>query len=261
MPTQSSPAGAAELTDRRSSAAERTSPAPSPNSIGSPSTSLCSTTSRSAPSTASTVPGSRICTPWCVRRGRCWPDDSTAMVTTSASSSTARSVVTIWISCSKMLALEPRDLRALVLHHEMLHVDDALAALHVGRRQHLQQLGMREEEIGVLAQIGDDLGGGDAARRERAARRVSGGRLILGPIQNAGPFYSAAALAWPRIDWPVFAQSARKAARPFSVSGWANICRSTAGGMVPTCAPSFAASTTCMGWRIEATSTSVLSVG
>src|SRR6185437_4918227 len=63
MPMQRRPAGAAELTERRSIAAERTRPAPSPNSIGSPSTSLCSTTSRSAPSTLSTVPGSRICTP------------------------------------------------------------------------------------------------------------------------------------------------------------------------------------------------------
>src|SRR5262249_18317012 len=60
------------------------------------------------------------------------------------------------------------------------------------------------------------------------------------------------------ICWPVFAQSARNAASPLSVSGWLNNCRSTAGGTVAMCAPSFAASTTCIGLRTEATSTSVL---
>ena len=60
------------------------------------------------------------------------------------------------------------------------------------------------------------------------------------------------------ICCPVFAQSARNAARPLSVSGWLNNCRSTAGGTVQICAPIFAASTTCIGLRTDATSTSVL---
>src|SRR5690606_32232138 len=53
------------------------------------------------------------------------------------------------------------------------------------------------------------------------------------------------------------AQSARNASSPRSVSGcWINWC-STLGGTVAMSAPISAASTTCMGWRTDATSTSV----
>src|SRR5215467_7435975 len=73
--------------------------------------------------------------------------------------------------------------------------------------------------------------------------------------------YSAAAFLSPIIDWPVLAQSARNAARPLSVSGCWNICRSTAGGKVATWAPILAAAVTCSVERTEATRTSVLSCG
>ena len=60
------------------------------------------------------------------------------------------------------------------------------------------------------------------------------------------------------ICWPVLAQSARNAAKPLSVSGWLNNCRRMAGGTVQIWAPNLPASTTCVGLRTEATSTSVL---
>lgn len=60
-----------------------------------------------------------------------------------------------------------------------------------------------------------------------------------------------------RIDWPVLPQSARNAARPLSVSGWALSPLSTAGGTVATSAPARADSLTWFGVRIEAARISV----
>ncbi len=53
------------------------------------------------------------------------------------------------------------------------------------------------------------------------------------------------------------AQSAMNLSRPLVVSGWLNIWSSTDRGMVATWAPISADSTTCCGWRTEATSTCV----
>src|SRR5262245_65191494 len=102
----------------------------------------------------------------------------------------------------------------------------------------------------MLTQILGHLRGGDAALAPVGGRRLAG---VVGFLGHARRRY--------RIDWPVFAQSARKAARPLSVSGWLNSWRSTAGGRVATCAPIFAASITCTGWRTEATRTSVVRAG
>src|SRR5581483_5789890 len=55
-----------------------------------------------------------------------------------------------------------------------------------------------------------------------------------------------------------FSQSFANFSRPMSVSGWWNIISSTLNGIVPTCAPASAASTTCMGWRSDAASTCVV---
>ena len=77
-------------------------------------------------------------------------------------------------------------------------------------------------------------------------------------LARVAPPAAGSSSAVQAICWPVLAQSARNAARPLSVSGWLNNCRSTAGGTVATCAPILAASTTCIGLRTEATSTSVL---
>ena len=52
-------------------------------------------------------------------------------------------------------------------------------------------------------------------------------------------------------------QSLRKRAMPLSVSGCLNMASITAGGHVQTSAPICAATTTCIGWRTLATSTSV----
>src|SRR5665213_2401572 len=148
-----------------------------------------------------------------------------------------------------MLGLKLLQLTPLALQHEVLHIDDLVAALQGPRRQHREQRRMVHQEIRMRAQIGANLGFGDAVGR----RRRHGFVLVLR--------HSEACFAGPRIDCPVFFQSAAKLANPLSVSGcWYN-CRITLGGMVPTWAPIFAASRTCMGWRIDATSTSVLRLG
>ena len=83
------------------------------------------------------------------------------------------------------------------------------------------------------------------------------GGLVRVGLDRAGPPARARPVGAHRMDCPVLAQSARNAARPLSVSGCWKSWRSTAGGSVATSAPSFAACTTCIGWRTEATSTSV----
>src|SRR6202023_1786548 len=55
-----------------------------------------------------------------------------------------------------------------------------------------------------------------------------------------------------------FSQSFRNDSRPRSVSGCLKSISKTLNGMVPICAPIFAASTTCIGWRRLAASTCVL---
>src|SRR5262249_15364213 len=60
-----------------------------------------------------------------------------------------------------------------------------------------------------------------------------------------------------RFAWP-FSQSFRNCSRPRSVSGCLNIMSRILNGIVATCAPAVAASTTCMGCRNEAASTCVL---
>src|ERR1700721_916788 len=55
-----------------------------------------------------------------------------------------------------------------------------------------------------------------------------------------------------------FSQSFRNDSRPRSVSGCLKSISKTLNGIVPICAPIFAASTTCIGWRRLAASTRVL---
>ena len=131
-------------------------------------------------------------------------------------------------------------MRPLGVHHRR-HVVGQLLAMHPARR------GQQAIQPGVLRQPG---GMGAQERRDERGLRLVG----LRQRQRSSACGQA-------ICWPVFAQSARKAARPLSVSGWLNSERSTAGGSVATWAPSLAASTTCIGLRTEATSTSVLNAG
>ena len=161
-----------------------------------------------------------------------------------------------------MLLLQPRDLDALMLQHELLHVDDALAALPRRRRQHLEELAVLDQEIGMLAEIGGDLGGAAVAARRKRSGALRLGFLVLGhdpphaPLLFRGGFcFAEDRLAGLR---PVREKGgeALVGERDAGTSGAAPL-----GGRVPTCAPIFAASTTWMGWRIEATSTSVLSAG
>src|SRR5690606_8592141 len=89
---------------------------------------------------------------------------------------------------------------------------------------------------------------GEEERRERQRNRSRAGSPDT-PAQQHHPIF--------RRSSGKRAQSARNASSPRSVSGcWINWC-STLGGTVATSAPISAASTTCMGWRTEATSTSV----
>ena len=70
----------------------------------------------------------------------------------------------------------PRQLLAQPLDMEMLEIEHALAKLAARRPQQTQRLGMSLEEIGMAAQIGEDVAAGNLARR---ARR--GGRLAPAP--------------------------------------------------------------------------------
>src|SRR3546814_17419655 len=101
---------------------------------------------------------------------------------------------------------------------------------------------MAQQQVGMLFQPGHHLG---LVERDEIGRRR--GRCAV--VGHQLP---------PRMLWPVFFQSARKASSPLSVSGCFTSALSTAGGTVQTSAPSLAASITCIGWRMLAPSTSVL---
>ncbi len=105
-------------------------------------------------------------------------------------------------------------------------------------------------------------GSNSASTRSRAvslpcsccrARRAS-------PPPSSACRSSAASLSWgsirPYLPCDLF-QSARNFSSPMPVSGWLNRESMTFVGHVQTSAPSRAASTTWIGWRTEATSTSV----
>src|SRR5262249_10255012 len=148
-----------------------------------------------------------------------------------------------------LVGLEPLHVPAEPLDHELLQVDHALRLAATRHDLDVQQVGMADQELRMLAQILRDLRGGDATLGPVGGRRLAG---VVGFLAHGCRY---------RIDCPVFAQSARKAARPLSVSGWLNSWRSTAGGSVATWAPILAASITCTGWRTDATNTSVVRAG
>ena len=68
----------------------------------------------------------------------------------------------------------------------MLEIEDAVAGSPAGGAQQPQRIGVAVEEIGMLAQIGDDLAGADLGRphgrRQTAAQRL---RLVLRTIGHA----------------------------------------------------------------------------
>ena len=124
------------------------------------------------------------------------------MVTTSTSSTTARSVVTICRSWPKLgaariasaalctrvwLARLPRQTASRLRYsalsratswrcrsiEETLEIDNAVADIAARRAQQPQRLGMLVEEIGVPAQIGDHLAAADLARLRPRRRRAA----------------------------------------------------------------------------------------
>src|SRR3546814_7165560 len=84
---------------------------------------------------------------------------------------------------------------------------------------------MAQQQVGMLFQPGHHLG---LVERDEIGRRR--GRCAV--VGHQLP---------PRMLWPVFFQSARKASSPLSVSGCFTSALSTAGGTVQTSAPSLAA--------------------
>src|SRR3546814_249777 len=127
------------------------------------------------------------------------------------------------------------------LHHGVLEVDH-VAGGAPRRRHDLQRAGMIDQEIRMALEIVDDPVGRQLLE---VARRTA---ATLGALDRALVGH-AASLSGPRIDWQVFAQSARNASRPLSVSGCLYICRTTAGSRLPTSAPSLAAPNTAFGPR------------
>ncbi len=85
-----------------------------------------------------------------------------------------------------LLVLQPGEIAAQSLQHEMLEIEDAVADDPAGGAQQSQRIRVAVEEIGMLAQIGDDLAGADLGRphrrRQTAAQRL---RLILRTIGHA----------------------------------------------------------------------------
>ncbi len=98
-----------------------------------------------------------------------------------------------------------------------------------------------------LAPFGPDLAGGDF-------HFEPGSELVL-IRPEAGHLRKRVACDHAFL---AFSQSARKFFRPISVSGWLRSLSNTANGMVQISAPIMAAWTTCIGWRTEATRTSVV---
>jgi hypothetical protein len=77
-------------------------------------------------------------------------------------------------------------------------------------------------------------------------------KIVTAAVVNV-PSAAAPCLGPYPIDCPVASQSFRKAAKPASVSGCLNSWWMILGGAVMTSAPIFAASTTCIGLRTDAT--------
>ena len=209
VPMHSSPVGAERLNERRTSACERTRPAAPPNkrrvavNVG--------RQHQVAVGAEQRIDHPRLQQMDAVHRQarRRAVALSTPIVTTSTSSSTARSVVTICSSCSKLgaasiastalctrhwLARLPRlvairrccssSSRASVVaqpfEHEMLEIEDAVAELAARRAQQAQCLGMPVEKIGMTAQIGDDVAGTEFARQcRRRTATANRFRLVL----------------------------------------------------------------------------------
>jgi hypothetical protein len=73
-----------------------------------------------------------------------------------------------------------------MLQHEVLHVDDAFAAMERRRRQYVEQVGILDQEIRMLTEVMCDVRCGQGARRRWRAGLVGGG-FVLGAIQRNAP--------------------------------------------------------------------------
>src|SRR5262249_28693844 len=73
-----------------------------------------------------------------------------------------------------------------MLQHELLHVDDALATLPRGRCEDFKELTVIDEELGMLAQIRDDVRLAHMRTRGQGGKlgpwRTGGAASVLGPI-------------------------------------------------------------------------------
>ena len=123
------------------------------------------------------------------------------------------------------------------------------------RQRCVTSLSISSKRAGVEEQI-DALAGGELARLVLAAQ------ALLAAAQLGAPLELLEVLDPDRMRQALtacaFSQSFRNVSRPMSVSGCLNSASMTAAGQVQMSAPMRAASTMCIGPRVEATSTSVL---
>ena len=85
-----------------------------------------------------------------------------------------------------LLVLQSREIAPQSLQHEALEVKDAVPGEPAGGAQQVQRIRVAVEEIGMLAQIGDDVASADLGRphrgRQTTAQRL---RLVLRTIGHA----------------------------------------------------------------------------
>ena len=211
VPIHISPAGPERPNDNRSSACERTSPAAPPNNAGSPLMPAQAARrdrgrgdGRPCPRPASGCPaaaGGRSAPPCSRPEGydidvdqdrEVGGDDLQQMLETQRLQHRQRRLVHAALAgkvaaaqCDQVLVfvLHPLQVVAQAFEHEMLKIEHAVAVVAARRPQQAECRRMLFEEIRVLAQIGDDVGGAGVARPARrrlaAAERF---RLVLRAI-------------------------------------------------------------------------------
>jgi hypothetical protein len=93
---------------------------------------------------------------------------------------------------SLLLVLEPGEIMAEPLEHEMLKIEHPVASWASRRAQQPQSVGVAVEKVGMLAQISHDFAGTDVAQpRRRGAVAADRLRLVL---RSVGHVYSRGAV-------------------------------------------------------------------
>jgi hypothetical protein len=104
----------------------------------------------------------------------------------------------------------------------------------------------------------DPFVGGQLAGRVLALSALLAASQLRAPLEVGEKILWFHASGYTLVAACTFSQSLRNFSRPMFVSGWLNMASMTAGGQVQTSAPIRPASTTWIGCRTLATSTSVV---